>query len=479
MTSPILRLAVCAALLAAGVGGAAEAPGKTPPAKAPSLKVDASPVTAGPRGGPPVTYADVLEPVQRAVVSVYSTKTVTSRRQMNPLFRQFFGDQMPPPRESREQGLGSGVLISPDGYILTNNHVVEGADELNVSLPDDREFKAKLIGSDPSTDVAVIKIEAEGLPVVTLADSDKLRVGDIVFAVGNPLGIGQTVTMGLVSALGRNNLGLLDRENQAGYENFIQTDAAINMGNSGGALVDARGRLVGINTAIVSTTRGNIGIGFAIPVNLAATVMNSLVQTGSVARGFLGVGVETLSADLAEALGLKKDARGVVINTVTPDSPADKAGLRRGDVILSINDRTILSLQDLRLFVSQLAPGTEVEVKSVRDGKERTTKVKLGSLPDANRGGGLFEGVTVERLDDESRLRLDLDERVTGLVVTEVDPDSPYAERLFPNMVIIEVNRVPAVTVNAARAALVKGRANLLLIYFRGAYRYIPITVEP
>jgi serine protease Do len=350
---------------------------------------------------------------------------------------------------------------------------------LNVSLPDDREFKAKLIGSDPSTDVAVIKIEAEGLPVVTLADSDKLRVGDIVFAVGNPLGIGQTVTMGLVSALGRNNLGLLDRENQAGYENFIQTDAAINMGNSGGALVDARGRLVGINTAIVSTTRGNIGIGFAIPVNLAATVMNSLVQTGSVARGFLGVGVETLSADLAEALGLKKDARGVVINTVTPDSPADKAGLRRGDVILSINDRTILSLQDLRLFVSQLAPGTEVEVKSVRDGKERTTKVKLGSLPDANRGGGLFEGVTVERLDDESRLRLDLDERVTGLVVTEVDPDSPYAERLFPNMVIIEVNRVPAVSVNAARAALVKGRANLLLIYFRGAYRYIPITVEP
>ena len=478
MISSLLRFGLSAALLAAAAAVAAETPAKGP-TKAPTLKVDASPVTAGSPLGAPVSYADVLEPVQRAVVSVYSSKTVTSRRQINPLFRQFFGDQMPPQRESREQGLGSGVVISADGYILTNNHVVEGADELNVSLPDEREFKAKLIGSDPSTDVAVIKIEAEGLPVVTLADSDKLRVGDIVFAVGNPLGIGQTVTMGLVSALGRNNLGLLDRENQAGYENFIQTDAAINMGNSGGALVDARGRLVGINTAIVSTTRGNIGIGFAIPANLAASVMNSLVQTGSVARGFLGVGVETISADLAEALGLKKDARGVVINTVTPDSPADKAGLRRGDVILSINDRPISSLQDLRLFVSQLAPGTEVEVKSVRDGKERTTKVKLGSLPDANRGGGLFDGVTVERLDEESRARLDLDERVTGLVVTEVDPDSPYAERLFPNMVIIEVNRVPAVTVAAARAALVKGRANLLLIYFRGAYRYIPVTVAP
>jgi serine protease Do/serine protease DegQ len=478
MISLLLRFGLSATLLAAAVAVAAETPAKGP-TKAPTLKVDASPVTAGSPLGAPVSYADVLEPVQRAVVSVYSSKTVTSRRQINPLFRQFFGDQMPPQRESREQGLGSGVVISADGYILTNNHVVEGADELNVSLPDEREFKAKLIGSDPSTDVAVIKIEAEGLPVVTLADSDKLRVGDIVFAVGNPLGIGQTVTMGLVSALGRNNLGLLDRENQAGYENFIQTDAAINMGNSGGALVDARGRLVGINTAIVSTTRGNIGIGFAIPANLAASVMNSLVQTGSVARGFLGVGVETISADLAEALGLKKDARGVVINTVTPDSPADKAGLRRGDVILSINDRPISSLQDLRLFVSQLAPGTEVEVKSVRDGKERTAKVKLGSLPDANRGGGLFEGVTTERLDEESRARLDLDERVTGLVITEVDPDSPYAERLFPNMVIIEVNRVPAVTVAAARAALVKDRANLLLIYFRGAYRYIPVTVAP
>jgi len=475
MKLTIFSGALAAALFASVLG----LQGQKATAKKPELKLDSSAVSEGARAGEVVSYADRVEPVQRAVVSVYSTKIVSSRRQINPLFRQFFGDQIPPERESKEEGLGSGVIVSPDGYILTNNHVVEGADELNVSLPDGREFKAKLIGSDPSTDVAVIKIEAENLPVVTLADSDKLRVGDVVFAVGNPLGIGQTVTMGIVSALGRNNLGLLDRENQAGYENFIQTDASINMGNSGGALVDAKGRLVGINTAIVSTTRGNIGIGFAIPVNLASSIMHSLIETGSVSRGFLGVGVETLNADLAEALGLEKDARGVVINNITADSPAEKAGLKRGDAILSINDRPITSLQDLRLFVSQLAPGTEVKVKTFREGKERVTSIKLTSLADAGRTSGLFEGVTVERVDVDARRRLDLDDRVTGLVVTEVAPDSPYVEKLIPNMVIIEINRVPASNLNVARAALVKGRSNLLLIYFRGGYRYIPVPVAP
>lgn len=444
--------------------------------KKPVLKMDASPVSEGARPGLVVSYADMVEPVQRAVVSVYSTKIVSQRRQINPLFRQFFGDQVPPERESREQGLGSGVIVSADGYILTNNHVVEGADELNVSLPDEREFKAKLIGSDPSTDVAVIKIEAANLPFVTLADSDKVRVGDVVFAVGNPLGIGQTVTMGIVSALGRNNLGLLDRENgQAGYENFIQTDASINMGNSGGALADAKGRLVGINTAIVSTTRGNIGIGFAIPINLASSIMHSLIETGSVSRGFLGVGVETLNGDLAEALGLKKDARGVLINNVTPDSPADKAGLKRGDAILAINDRPITSLQDLRLFVSQLAPGTEVKVRSFREGKERVVEVKLASLAEAGRRGGLFEGVRVELVNDEIRGRLNLDERVSGLVVTEVEPTSPYADKLLPNMVIIQINKVPVTTMSAAQTALdlEPGRPTLFLIYYRGVYRHI------
>ncbi|MFY7851451.1 MAG: S1C family serine protease, partial [Brevundimonas sp.] len=219
---------------------------------------------------------------------------------INPLFRQYFGDL--PERESRQEGLGSGVIVSPDGYILTNNHVIEGADELKVTLADDRDFPARIVGTDPKTDVAVLKIEAEGLPVLTLADSDRVRVGDIAFAVGNPLGVGQTVTMGIVSAKGRSRLGLLERV--SGYEDFIQTDAAINMGNSGGALIDARGRLIGVNSAIISPSRGNIGIGFAIPVNLARFIMNSLVETGAVARGYLGVTSDTLTAELAEQLGL-------------------------------------------------------------------------------------------------------------------------------------------------------------------------------
>ncbi|HEX2101824.1 MAG TPA: trypsin-like peptidase domain-containing protein, partial [Candidatus Synoicihabitans sp.] len=301
-----LLLRVTLALAALGALGLAATKRSERPQ--PTLRIDAEPVTSG-QNGLVASYADVVEPVQNAVVSVHSTKIVRQRIPINPLLRQFFGDM--PERERPEEGLGSGVLVSPDGYILTNNHVVAGADELNVSLPDGREFKAEVIGADPKTDVAVIRIEGENLPTVTLADSDKLRVGDVVFAVGNPLGIGQTVTMGIISAKGRNNLGLLAEGE--GYEDFIQTDAAINMGNSGGALVDAKGRLIGINTAIISTTRGNIGIGFAIPINLAASIMHSLVTTGSVQRGFLGVTVNTITPDLAATLGLKEGTKGVAV----------------------------------------------------------------------------------------------------------------------------------------------------------------------
>jgi S1-C subfamily serine protease len=249
------------------------------------------------------------------------------------------------------------------------------------------------------------------------------------------------------------------------------------MGNSGGALVDARGRLVGINTAIVSTTRGNIGIGFAIPVNLASSIMYSLIETGTVARGFLGVSGDTLDPDLAEASGLARDVRGVVINNVTAGSPADQAGLRRGDVILAINDRVIASLQDLRLFVSQIAPGTEVSVRTSRDGRERIVRVALGRLQGSEDPNRLLEGVTVAPVDDEARRELRLDERVGGLVVREVEANSPYAERLLPNMVIVEINRVAVTDAESAREALVPGR-NLLLVYYRGAYRYLAITVR-
>lgn len=440
------------------LAGAKEAPPK------PVLKIDPSPVADG-KSGLVTSYASVVEPVQQAVVSVYSAKIV--RQHLPPYFRQFFGDQE---RETREEGLGSGVIVSPDGYILTNNHVVEGADELNVALPDDREFKAKVIGTDPKTDIAIIKIDAQNLPTVTLADSDKLRVGDIVFAIGNPLNVGQTVTMGIVSALGRKNLHLLD--DVGGYENFIQTDAPINMGNSGGALVDAKGRLVGINSAIMSTTNGSMGIGFAVPINLAANVMESLIATGTVARGYLGVGVDPLTPELAEAMG--KDAKGMVISTITPDSPAAKAGLKQEDVIVAINDKPVESLEVLRLIIAQTSPGTKVKIKYVRDGKPAEMEVALSRLPEDNVASNEFlTGVTVSRVNDELRRTYRVPDEVDGLVVTEIADDSPFRERFRPGMVIVQVNRAPVEDAASARALLRQG-FNFCHVWNRGGYRYIP-----
>ena len=421
------------------------------------------------------SYADVLEPVQRAVVSVYSTKIIKERIAINPFFRQFFGNIPDQERESRQEGLGSGVIVTADGYILTNNHVVEGADELKVTLADDRDFMAKVVGTDPKTDVAVLKIEAEGLPTVTLADSDKLRVGDVVFAVGNPLGVGQTVTMGIISAKGRSKLGLL--ENVSGYEDFIQTDAAINMGNSGGALVDARGRLIGINSAIITPSRGSVGIGFAIPVNLARFIMNSLVETGAVARGFIGVtGGDALTADLAEQLGLKRDARGVVVTEIEPASPADEAGLRRSDVVVALNGQAVTSWEELRLLVAQTLPGSEAKLRIMRDGKPRELKVTMGRVvenPDE-----LFAGVDVEPLSPEARRRLGLnDPRISGLVVTRVAEDSPHRDRLAKGLVILELNRGAVPDLKTARERVRLGR-NLVAVFDGRGVRYVVVNVR-
>jgi serine protease Do/serine protease DegQ len=437
------------------------------------LKVDPTPVaTAG--SSTVLSYADMIEPVQKAVVSVYSTKIVRERVPMNPFLREFFGDRVPE-RETPLSGMGSGVVVTPDGYIITNNHVIEDADELKVLLPDEREFKASVVGADPKTDIAIIKIEAEGLPLVTLADSDLLRVGDVVFAVGNPLGVGQTVTMGVVSAKGR-SIGIL--EDVAGYEDFIQTDAAINQGNSGGALVDARGRLVGINSAILSPNRGSIGIGFAVPVNLAANIMRSLIETGRVARGYLGVAVEPITAELAEALGLENNTRGVMVTQVTEESPAEKAGLERSDAILSVNKRPVASLQDLRLYVSQLAPGTEVAIEIIREGEPKTLTATLDALPEDGTGSNeLVPGVQVTRLTTEIRQQFSIPESIDGLLVTEVDPRSPYADRFAPNMLVLEINREPVTTIASARSALRSGARNLIYVYYRGAVRAMTVVI--
>jgi len=432
--------------------------------------VDNTPVSAG-KSAVVTSYADVVEPVQRAVVSIYSTKIVKERWRANPWLRQFFGDIPDQERESRQEGLGSGVIVSPDGYILTNHHVVEGADELKVALTDDREFIAQVIGTDPKTDVAVVKIDAQDLPFVTLADSEKLRVGDVVFAVGNPLGVGQTVTMGIVSAKGRSQLGLL--ESVAGYENFIQTDAAINMGNSGGALIDAKGRLIGVNSAILSPSRGNIGIGFAIPINLAAAIMSSLVETGTVARGFIGVTTDTVTADVAEQLGLPRDTKGALISDIDSGSPASKAGLKRADVILAVNDHVVLSQEDLRFTIAQMLPDTTVKLKIVRDGKPRTVNVTLGKLtenPDE-----LFSGIDVKTLTAEDRRRLGINVRLNGLLITKVGDDSPFNQRLAENMVIVEVNRTPVIDLPSAKSAVQPG-TNLLTVYYRGALRFVVLA---
>jgi len=450
-------------------GLAAVAKDASPPKK-PTLLFDPSAVT---EGKPTVvaSYADVVEPVLKAVVSIYSKKTVRERVAINPLMRQFFGDIPDQEREHKEEGLGSGVIVSPDGYILTNNHVVEGADELKVGLSDDREYLAKVIGADPKTDVAVIKIEAENLPVVTLADSDKLRVGDVVFAVGNPLGVGQTVTMGIVSAKGRNQLGLLD----GGYESFIQTDAAINLGNSGGALVDAKGRLVGINSAIISTSRGNIGLGFAIPINLVSSVLQSLIETGTVARGYLGVQTQTSAAEDAKTLGLPTGVRAVVVTDVTPDSPADKAGLKRGDVFLAINGRAVTTGEEIRLIIAETMPGTKVKLGIFRDGKPLTVEVLLSKLDE--KPDELIAGVDVTPLTGELRMRFRIPTRFDGLMIRSVDKESPYADTLVPDVLIVQIDREDVTDLASAKSALTPGR-HLLYVYYRGALRVVRIEVK-
>ena len=450
-----------------------------------TVKIDSSPLD---RGNSPVvtSYADVLDRVRPAVVSVISTRVVR-QRQFNPFgddpfFRRFFGvpDEQQP-QEQRRQGLGSGVIVTDDGYVLTNNHVIEGADELLVKLSDGREFDAELIGADPQTDVAILKIDTENeLPVAVLTNSDQLRVGDIAFALGNPLGVGQTVTMGIISATGRRQIGILG---QGGYEDFIQTDAAINQGNSGGPLVDGEGRVIGINTAILSRTGGNIGIGFAIPTNLVSNVMESLIQTGTVQRGYLGVNLQPLSPELAEEFSVP-DGKGALVADVVPDSPAAKAGIRRGDVIVKVGDQQVENYSSLRLMVSQTRPGTKITLTLVRNGETETAEVELGKLGEdalaaATSGGPGFalEGINVVPLNPELRQQHNIPEEVSGLLILEVAPGSPYAQVLPPGAVIVEINRVAINDVAGAKQALQSGR-NILLINFRGAFRFVTITIE-
>ena len=447
-----------------------------------------------------VSFADGLEKIRPAVVTIFSTKEVQMQNRSpmfeDPMFRRFFGipedlEEMPP---RREQGLGSGVIISSDGYILTNNHVVGGADEIKVSLPTDRrDYAATLVGADPQTDVALIKIEAEGLTPAVIGDSSQLRVGDISLAVGNPFGLEQTVTHGIISALGRNDLNITG----GGYENFIQTDASINRGNSGGALVDAHGRLIGINTAIQSgITGGNIGIGFAIPVNMTLNIVNRLLDNGgTVKRGFLGVFLKELDSNMAKALD-RSDKAGVLVTEVGDGTPAAKAGLRSGDLIVGYNGKPADSMPKLRLDISNTAPGAEVDFEVVRGGKERTIKVTLGDLSDAGElamstGSGptppieekkeFLEDVEIGDLTEEMRKALSVPEDVDGVVVRSVGNGSAAGEAgLATGQIVTQVNQKPVDSVASAISASndFEGEVLLLQIFTEGRRDILAIPVR-
>ena len=436
------------------------------------------------------SYADLVSRVSPAVVTIRSTERARPAQQFpfmdDPQFREFFGDRLPQQQAPRPvQGVGSGVIVNSEGYILTNHHVVDGALEIRVELTDNRTFTAKLVGSDPPSDLAVLKIDARNLPTITMGDSDRVRVGDPVVALGNPMGIGQTVTSGIVSAKGRST-GLSD----GSFEDFLQTDAAINRGSSGGALVNTNGELIGINSQILSPSGGNIGIGFAIPSNMAKAVMDQLLKTGKVRRGMMGVTIQPVDADLASSLSLPA-ARGAIITSVQPGGPAERAGIQRGDVVTSINNQAVVDHNALRNQIAGLAPGSTANVTVVRNGREQNMQVALTELPDRQRqeteesssGNGATTndrfGLSLQPLTAEMAARYGLEADDQGLVVTRVDPGSNAATAgIRQGDLIQEVNRQPvrsvvgfttAMRTSGSRPALVlvKRRNNVLFLTLR------------
>jgi serine protease Do len=485
-----------------------------------AVQVDPHPVNRG--ALETASYAGVAKRVAPSVVKI----TVTSHRhddgqagmdsrqfqQMDPFFRQFFGQsgqapdqdqdqdqrqghgRRPQARQPEEMGLGSGVIISPDGYIVTNNHVVDGAETVTVSLDDGRELKAKVVGRDPQTDLAVVKVDAKDLPAITFAPSANVEVGDRVLAIGNPFGIGETVTSGIVSMKDQRSpeLGGL-----ADYEDFIQTDAAINPGNSGGALVDVDGRLIGINTAILTHSGGFQGVGLAIPSDMVRSVANSLVQNGKVVRGYLGVSIQNLNPELAENFGIGVHA-GALVTDVQPNTPAARAGLRSGDVITKAGDVSVTDADQLKLAVSETAPGTRIDLKVLRDGATKDVTATTGTMPSHRLAGepdnssgsvadsndtGVLNGVAVADLDSDARQQFDIhDTRIHGAVITSVAADSASARAgLEAGDVIVEINHHAVATADEAVKLSSDGtkKKTLLKLWSHGGMIYTVVDETP
>ena len=486
-------LTLTGAALLAGTALAVNPTGQgSNPAASPrlSLQTDPAPLPRDPSN----SSAPIIKKLAPSVVRIAVTSQ-TDNRQMSDsdldFFRRFFGGHGPMmpngpggpggPGGEREHALGSGVIVSADGYIVTNNHVVQNARDIQVSLNDGRNFNAKVIGTDPQTDIALVKVEAQSLPFVTLADSDEVQVGDFVLAIGNPFGIGQTVTRGIVSAKDRATSAEQD-------EDFIQTDAAINPGNSGGALVDTEGRLVGINTAILSRTGGNQGIGFAVPSNLVRWVTEGLIKNGRVQRGLLGVSIQDLTPELAQALKVSR-TNGALVADVSQNSPADAAGIKNGDVVLKFNNQPVENANQLKLRVAATTPGTTVPIQIDRNGEtkdlnvtvqERSAdKLAANEAPSDRSQGDALRGVAVADLESENRTQLRVPGSVQGAVITDVDQNAPaYEAGLRPGDVITEINHHPVRNAQDAVNLTQKpaGSSTLVKVWSRGGTRYVAVN---
>jgi len=452
--------------------------------------------TRVPDGAPQNSYADVVSRVAPAVVTIHASKRVRQPQQF-PFFDDPFGgvfgnrnreQQQQQPREQLQRALGSGVIVSADGYIITNHHVIDGAEDIQIDLSDGRTVDAKLVGSDAPSDLAVLKIAQSGLPFLTPGDSDKVRVGDVALAIGNPLDVGQTVTMGIISAKGRST-GL----GSGAFEDFLQTDAPINQGNSGGALVNTNGDLIGINSQILGgASGGNIGIGFAIPSNMVKTVMDQLIKAGKVRRGQLGISVRRVDSDMAQSLGMS-ETKGIIVNSVTPGSAAERAGIRQGDVIIALDGSPVNETNAFRNRIASLGPGAQVTLTILRDNREQKITATTGEFkedqvkneegesgPDAAGQGKL--GLSVIPLTPEIASQLNLRPGTEGVIVDAVDPAGPAASAgLTRGDVIQEVNRQPIRSADDLRAAIAKNgtKPALLLINRRGEQIYVTVRPRP
>jgi Do/DeqQ family serine protease len=438
------------------------------------------------------SYADVVERATPAVVTIRAERKATAQTQEfplgnDPLLREFFGRELPQMRQAPQiqRGMGSGVIVESNGTILTNNHVVNGSSRVRVELSDRRTFDAKVIGTDPASDLAVLKIESNNLPTLPLGDSDRVRVGDVVLAIGNPLGLRQTVTSGIISAKGRQT-GISD----GSFEDFLQTDAPINQGNSGGALVNLNGELIGINSQILSTSGGSIGLGFSIPSNMAKSVMTQLVREGRVRRGQLGIGIQNVTSDLAGSFGLK-DVLGVIVTSVTANSPAGQAGIKQGDVIVSFNGANVSDGNELRNRVAQTRPNTRASVGILRDGQSKSVDVTLGEFqpksiastgengdPNVESAQGKL-GLSLEPLTPQLARQLDLTDASSGLVVRNVQAGSPADEAgIEEGDVILQVNRQAVKSSAEVQMAIANSKGNSVLLLINRGGQNLFVTVQ-